>query len=214
MKKLLFLLTVITFISCNKREIESPATDSPNVFKYSKQFVITDKDDLAKATILVRTNDQTLLETYDETTFSLSLMKKTEILDPIKGGDRETNDQHTPDVSIEVIEVDLPTEFDGFSLHKNDSGLKGLAELRYYEYYSNGCYAVQVVNTDFQNDDISVRIGVLWTGSQWFYENLLTTDLTSYHDECGVELTYVYYKVRVRVSGDGDHDVNFFYNSN
>ena len=80
MKKLLFLLTVITFISCNKREIESPATDSPNVFKYSKQFVITDKDDLAKATILVRTNDQTLLETYDETTFSLSLMKKTEIL--------------------------------------------------------------------------------------------------------------------------------------
>ncbi|MFA5814601.1 MAG: hypothetical protein WC865_03165 [Bacteroidales bacterium] len=212
MKKLVLILLTISFFSCNNEKQPTILEESSiHAYKFSKDLWVFDDNKTGKVLLTICSDNQDIFEQFNQNTLSINLIPsvtQNNVLGKMPKDDESK--ASTPDISIEIKDVSIPPNSKGFSLNNSSSRLKSLSEWVVYEYYSTGCYGVDVINKS--DGDKTVRIGVLWTGNQWFYENILVADLQYKWDQCGVDLTgTVYYKMRVRVDGDGQHDVNFLY---
>lgn len=203
MKKLLVLLVSLSLFACKQTEIKSVVEKPDNVgYALEKKLILHDSLNLASVQIIVRSNSSSLMESYSEETLRIELVNKLVEQNLVEGriGEDELIEQ-TPDVSFEIVKIDIPTTAIGFVI-KETARLKATYETRVYEYYANGVRGAQVTHQD-NGYPIDVKVGVLWTTSSWFYENVLEATL-AYGSSCQVIVPYTFYKIRVRIIPNGD----------
>jgi hypothetical protein len=214
MKKIYYSLLAICLFSCTNEKQPIIVDESKNHdYLYTKDLWISDESQKAKILLTINSDNQELFNEFNQSTLSLILVKSAS-QNSSTGRNCINNEaiNSIPDISIGIKFVSMPESFTGFYINNLSTKLKGLNDYRYYEYYSNGCYGVNVRNDSNHNKD--VRIGLLFTENQWFYTNYLDTNLPYLNDQCGVDLTGTsYYKIRVRVDGDGMQTVTFLYNA-
>jgi len=201
MKPIAVILTfflLATSCAKTKDQEEKPVTE----LSFSKILTIQSATGDASVDIKVSVDNPDILDEINSQSFGLMAQYKINDGTCIPTNVSEPGDYHRPQVLIEVINTKLPPNAKGFTIENKISSLKGLAvdEYRYYEYYSSGIAGARV-DFLYQGGQIYVRIGVLWTGSQWFYENLVASRIGPYPGY--VQTTPgnedPFYKIRVRV---------------
>jgi hypothetical protein len=214
MKNIFLILLTVGFFSCTKEKQPTNIENSRiHSYQFTRDIWVFDETNTGKVLLTISTDNMDILEEFDQGSLSLDLLPPV-IPNNLPNKILITKElvNSIPDIEIVLKDVILPSNCNGFRLINSATRLKSQNEYAEYGYYYLGCYGVKVVNES--SNEKTVRIGVLWTGNQWFYDNILSTNLPYLHDECGVDLSgVVYYKMRVTVSGDGFQSIIWYINA-
>ncbi|MFA5814602.1 MAG: hypothetical protein WC865_03170 [Bacteroidales bacterium] len=203
MKNLLLLAFVVfSAISCSSNYDDPGKKQVPeHKYQLEKKLTITSENNDSKVSLIASFDQEELMDLLTEDNFKLSVLYELPEIMNFNNEPEEFSDNSIPGIKIEIVDVLLPKGAKGFNLTNNPSRLKALnTEYDYYEYYADG-YAGARVTLGNNGGQIYVRIGVLWTPNQWFYDNILTATLKIYPSYCQSTPGYTdpFYKMRVRV---------------
>jgi hypothetical protein len=203
MKNLLLCIVVIVCTMSCSSNFENPQEGATPEHKYRfvKKMTITNPKQDSKVTLMAYFDQAELMDLLTEENFTLSILNELPEIECFENKLRVVDDEIIPGIKIEIVEVLLAEGAKGFNLTNNPPRLKSSnTEYDYYEYYAND-YAGARVTLGMDGGQIYVRIGVLWTSSQWFYDNILTATLKVYPSYCQTTPGYTdpFFKMRVRV---------------
>lgn len=214
MKKLLYpLITLFILFACSRESsVITDTVRADNDYKYSKTLHIEDSLKSGSIEMTVSAKDPSFLLQYTEETLKLNFIPSGHKPDTLINTPSETtNDLQDPNCIFVIHDVKLPDTCIGISIRDN-SLLKSTTEDKYYAYYADGCRGGNV--TKLNNvGEVDARIGVLWTESSWFYENLAEATLL-YKYSSITSYPGIFFKMRIRISitGSALYSYEFYYN--
>jgi len=216
-KLFLFSALAVCVVSCSKdNERILPDKQQDHIYRFTKTMDVHDESGEASVSLIVSFDNESLTEIINENQFGLSVSYDESPIEDQQNSDNSNDKNYIPNVKVEITKVNLPEGAKAFSLTNKMSKLKSLNEIRYYAYYIADNVSGTRVTFGPNGGQIKVRVGVLWTTSQWFYDNIVTSTLSVYNSyvETNPGATQAFYKMRVRVeiqAVPGTHTVAWIY---